>query len=96
MIEARIDETEEIENGSEIETAVTGVTGETVESVEGLDHLTTARRAVKARSIPIPPAATTGPENEKTDTAAMEEETKESGTVIEATEARLEETSEET
>jgi hypothetical protein len=93
VIEATIDETEEIGTGTEIEIAATGETEEIVESVEDRDHHTTVRRAVKARSIPIPPAATTEQENEKTDTEAMAEETTESGTVIEVTEAHLEETS---
>jgi hypothetical protein len=90
VIEATIDETEGTENGTEIETAATEESVESVESVEGRDHHITARRAVKARSIPIPPAGTTERENERTDTEAMAEGTKESGTVIEATEAHLE------
>jgi hypothetical protein len=93
VIEAKIDETEETETGTEIEIAATGEIEESEENVEGLDRRTTARRAVKARSIPIHPAATTEQENEKTDTEAMAEETTGSGTVIEVIEARLEETS---
>jgi hypothetical protein len=99
VIEAKIDETEETGTGTEIEIAATGEieeteeTEETEESVEGLDRRTTVRRAVKARLIPIHPAATTEQENEKTDTEAMAEETTGSGTVIEVIEAHLEETS---
>jgi hypothetical protein len=96
VIEAKIDEIEETGTGTEIEIAATGEIEEieeTEESVEGLDRRTTARRAVKARSIPIHPAATTEQENEKTDTEAMAEETTGSGTVIEVIEAHLEETS---
>jgi hypothetical protein len=99
VIEATIDETEETETGTEIEIVVTGETEESVatveivESVEGRDHHISAHRAVKARSIPTPPAATTEQENEKTDTEAMVEGMIESGTVTEATEAHLEETS---
>jgi hypothetical protein len=93
VIEAKIDETEETGTGTEIEIAATGEIEESEESAEGLDRRTTARRAVKARSIPIHPAATTEQENEKIDTEAMVEETTGSGTVIEVIEARLEETS---
>jgi hypothetical protein len=90
VIEATIDETEGTESGTEIEIAVTEEIEGIVESVEGPDHRITARRAVKARSIPIPPAGTTERENERTDTEATAEGTKETGTVTEATEARLE------
>jgi len=96
VIETKIDETEETGTGTEIEIAATGEIEEIEEieeSVEGLDRRTTARRAVKAKSIPIHPAATTEQENEKTDTEAMAEETTGSGTVIEVIEAHLEETS---
>jgi hypothetical protein len=102
VIEARIDETEETETGTEIEIVVTGeieeieetvATVATAESVEGRDHHITAHRAAKARSIPTPPAATTEQESEKTDTEVMAEERIESGTAIEATEAHLEEMS---
>jgi hypothetical protein len=75
---------------------VTGETEETEESVEGLDRRTTARHAVKARSIPTHRAATTEQENEKTDTEAMAEETTGSGTGIEVIEAHREETTAET
>ena len=92
MIEETIDETEEIEIGTEIEIAATEEIVETAESVEGLDHHTTARRAVKARLIPIPRVATTEQENEKTDTEAMAEEMTESGTATEETVAHLGET----
>ena len=92
VIEAKIDETEETGTGTEIEIAATGgEIEETEESVEGLDRRTTARRAVKARSIPIHPAATTEQENEKIDTEVMAEEMIGSGTVIEVIEAHLEE-----
>jgi hypothetical protein len=93
VIEAKIDETEETETGTGTEIVVTGEIEEIVESVEGRDHHTTARRAVRVRSTPIPPAATTEQENEKTDTEAMAEEMTGNGTVIEATEAHLEEKS---
>jgi hypothetical protein len=89
-IEATTDETEGTETGTETEIAVTEEIEGIVENVEGRDRHITARRAVKARSIPIPPAATTERENERTDTEATAEGMKETGNVTEATEARLE------
>ena len=90
-----IDETEETENGTETEIAVTEETEESAQSVGGPGRHTTARRAVKARSIRIPLAATTEQENEKIDTEAMAEETSGSGTVTEMNELHLGEMSEE-
>lgn len=87
VIEGTIDENVvETENDTETETAEieeTEATEQSGENAEDLDHHITALHAGKARSIPIPLAATTEQENVRTDTEGMAEGKTENGTVIE-------------